>query len=101
MFVRIIQTGFLTAVAKVNNVTAALVSRAVTSPEQQLRTVAPHRTSRHLPVTEPGGRFDERAKAILAAIDPATDEARSAGVSPAGRLRLHCAPGIAIGTLAT
>ena len=64
-------------------------------PFPQLQTVVLHRTTRHLSVTEPGRRFYERAKAILAAIDSATDEARSAGVSPTGRLRLHCAPGLA------
>jgi DNA-binding transcriptional LysR family regulator len=95
IFVRVVETGSFTAVANENNVTAAQVSRAVTTLEQQLQTVVLHRTTRHLSVTEPGGRFYERAKGILAAIDSATDEARSAGVSPAGRLRLHCAPGLA------
>jgi len=95
IFVRVVETGSFTAVANENNATAAQVSRAVTALEQQLQTVVLHRTTRHLSVTEPGGRFYERAKAILAAIDSATDEARGAGVSPTGRLRLHCAPGLA------
>jgi DNA-binding transcriptional LysR family regulator len=100
IFIRVVETGSFTAVAKESDVTAAVISRAVTALEEQLQTVLLHRTTRHLSVTESGGRFYERAKAILADIDSATDEARGAGVAPAGRLRLHCAPGLAQSTVA-
>jgi DNA-binding transcriptional LysR family regulator len=95
IFVRVVETGSFTAVAKENDVTAAQVSRAVTTLEEQLQTVVLHRTTRHLSLTESGERFYERAKAILADLDAATDEARNAGVLAAGRVRLHCAPGLA------
>ncbi|MEM5343084.1 LysR family transcriptional regulator [Paraburkholderia azotifigens] len=95
VFVRVVETGSFTAVAKENAVTAAQISRAVTALEEQLHTALLHRTTRHLSLTEAGSRFYERAKAILADLDAATDEARNASVSPAGKLRLHCAPGLA------
>lgn len=100
IFVRVVETGSFTAVAKENDATAAQVSRAVTGLEEQLQTTVLHRTTRHLSLTESGGRFYERAKAILADIDAATDEARNASVSPTGKLRLHCAPGLAQSTVA-
>jgi DNA-binding transcriptional LysR family regulator len=100
IFVRVVETGSFTAVAKENDVTAAQISRAVTSLEEQLHTAVLHRTTRHLSLTEAGSRFYERAKVILADLDAATDEARNASVSPAGKLRLHCAPGLAQSTVA-
>jgi DNA-binding transcriptional LysR family regulator len=100
VFVRVVETGSFTAVAKENDVTAAQISRAVTALEEQLHAALLHRTTRHLSLTEAGSRFYERAKAILADLDAATDEARNASVSPAGKLRLHCAPGLAQSTVA-
>jgi DNA-binding transcriptional LysR family regulator len=100
VFVRVVETGSFTAVAKENDVTAAQISRAVTALEEQLQTALLHRTTRHLSLTEAGSRFYERAKAILADLDAAADEARNASVSPAGKVRLHCAPGLAQSTVA-
>ncbi|BCF93477.1 LysR family transcriptional regulator [Paraburkholderia largidicola] len=100
VFARVVETGSFTAVAKENDVTAAQISRAVTALEEQLQTALLHRTTRHLSLTEAGTRFYERAKAILADLDAATDEARNASVSPAGKVRLHCAPGLAQSTVA-
>ncbi|MFL9859579.1 LysR family transcriptional regulator [Paraburkholderia madseniana] len=102
IFARVVETGSFTAVAKENNVTAAQVSRAVTALEQQLQTVVLHRTTRHLSVTEPGGRFYERAKAILAAVDSATDETRSADFAAAetrGRVVGTIMSGLVLGIL--
>jgi len=101
IFVRVVETGSFTAVAKENNATAGQISRAVTALEQQLHTVLLHRTTRHLAVSESGGRFYERAKAILADIESATDEARDSGVSLAGKVRVHCSPGLAQGAVGT
>ena len=100
VFARVVETGSFTAVAKENDVTAAQISRAVTALEEQLQTALLHRTTRHLSLTEAGTRFYERAKAILADLDAATDEARNASMSPAGKVRLHCAPGLAQSTVA-
>ncbi|MBN3767880.1 LysR family transcriptional regulator [Burkholderia sp. Ac-20365] len=100
VFARVVETGSFTAVAKENDVTAAQISRAVTALEEQLQTALLHRTTRHLSLTEAGSRFYERAKAILADLDAAADEARNASVSPVGKVRVHCAPGLAQSTVA-
>jgi len=99
-FVRVVEAGSFTAVAKENDSTAAQISRAVSSLEEELQAVVLHRTTRHLSVTDVGARFYERAKAILWEIDNATDEARNATQSPSGRIRVHSAPGLAYGCVA-
>ena len=45
IFIRVVETGSFTAVAKESDVTAAVISRAVTALEQQLQTVLLHRTT--------------------------------------------------------
>ena len=51
VLVRVVETGSFTAVANENNVTAAQISRAVTTLEQQLQTVVLHRTTRSVTLT--------------------------------------------------
>jgi DNA-binding transcriptional LysR family regulator len=85
IFVRAVETGSFTAVAKEHNATAAQISRAVTALEQHVHTVLLHCTTPHLAVSESGRRIYTRAKAILANIGLATDEARGSGVSLAGK----------------
>jgi DNA-binding transcriptional LysR family regulator len=95
IFVRVVEKGSFTAIAKEVDMTVGQVSRAVNALEEQLQAVLLHRTTRHLSLTDSGGRFYERAKAILADFDAAAEDVRTASQSPAGRLRLHCAPGLA------
>ena len=94
-FVRVVESGSFTAVARESGSTAGHVSRAVSTLEEQLQATVLHRTTRHLSVTETGARFYERAKAILAELDNASAEARNATAVPAGRIRVHSAPGLA------
>ncbi|MFD1557325.1 LysR family transcriptional regulator [Paraburkholderia silviterrae] len=100
-FVRVVEAGSFTAVANESDCTPGQVSRAVTSLEEELQALVLHRTTRHLSVTDVGTRFYERAKVILADIDSATDEARNATESPAGRIRVHSSPGLAYSEVAT
>ncbi|WP_233886802.1 LysR family transcriptional regulator [Paraburkholderia flagellata] len=100
VFVRVVEAGSFTAVAKENDSTAAQISRAVSSLEEELQAVVLHRTTRHLSVTDVGARFYERAKAILGELDNATDEARNATQKPSGRIRVHSAPGLAYSCVA-
>ncbi|WP_321890237.1 LysR family transcriptional regulator [Paraburkholderia bannensis] len=99
-FVRVVEAGTFTAVAKEKDTTAAQISRAISLLEEELQTVVLHRTTRHLSVTEVGARFYERAKALLADLDNATDEARNATQTPSGRIRVHAAPGLAYSSVA-
>jgi DNA-binding transcriptional LysR family regulator len=94
-FVRVVEAGSFTAVAREHDMAAAQVSRSVAALEEHLRTVVLRRTTRHLSLTDAGARFYERAKAILADLDNATDEARNATSRPQGRIRVHSAPGLA------
>jgi DNA-binding transcriptional LysR family regulator len=96
IFVRVVEAGTFTAVAKEMDVAAGYVSRAVSLLEEELQTVLIQRTTRHLFVTTAGAKYYERAKAILADIDNANAEARNATSRPEGRLRVHCAPGLAL-----
>ncbi|MBN3857543.1 LysR family transcriptional regulator [Paraburkholderia sp. Ac-20340] len=100
-FVRVVEAGTFTAVAKEKDTTAAQISRAISMLEEEMQTVVLHRTTRHLSVTEVGARFYERAKAILADLDNATDEARNATQTPSGRIRVHAAPGLAYSSVAS
>ena len=94
-FIRVVEAGSFTAVARESDMAAAQVSRAVSALEDHLQTVVLQRTTRHLSLTDAGAKFYERAKAILADFDNATDEARNATSRPQGRIRVHSAPGLA------
>ncbi|CAB3771519.1 LysR family transcriptional regulator [Paraburkholderia humisilvae] len=98
-FVRVVEAGTFTAVAKESNITTAQVSRAVSLLEDELHTLLLHRTTRHLSVTEAGAKYFERAKLILAELDNANVEARNAMSHAHGRLRVHAAPGLARGAV--
>src|ERR1700754_2713311 len=71
IFVRVVEAGTFTAVAKESDTTTAQVSRAVSVLEDELQTLLLHRTTRHLSVTEAGAKYFERAKLILAELDNA------------------------------
>jgi DNA-binding transcriptional LysR family regulator len=100
-FVRVVEAGSFTAVARENDVAAAAVSRAVAALEEYLQTVVLQRTTRHLSLTEAGTKFYDRARAFLADLDNATDEARNATSRPQGRIRVHSAPGLAQSSVTT
>ncbi|WP_323120367.1 LysR family transcriptional regulator [Burkholderia alba] len=94
LFVRVVEAGSFTAVAKEIDATTAQVSRAVSNLEAHVQTRLLHRTTRHLGLTESGQRYFERAKSILAEIDHANAEARNALLRPSGKLRIHAMTGL-------
>lgn len=94
VFVRVVEAGSFTAVAKEIDATTAQVSRAVSNLEAHVQTRLLHRTTRHLGLTESGERYFERAKSILAEFDHANAEARNALVRPSGKLRIHAVTGL-------
>ncbi|MGV4689117.1 LysR family transcriptional regulator [Burkholderia pseudomallei] len=94
LFVRVVEAGSFTAVAKEIDATTAQVSRAVSNLEAHVQTRLLHRTTRHLGLTESGQRYFERAKSILAEIDYANAEARNALLRPSGKLRIHAMTGL-------
>ena len=52
LFVRIVEAGSFTAIAKENDSTAARISRAISALEEELQAVVLHRTTRDLAVTD-------------------------------------------------
>ncbi|MGN7980926.1 LysR family transcriptional regulator [Burkholderia sp. 22313] len=94
LFVRVVEAGSFTAVAKEIDATTAQVSRAVSNLEAHVQTRLLHRTTRHLGLTESGERYFERAKSILAEIDYANAEARNALLRPSGKMRIHAMTGL-------
>jgi DNA-binding transcriptional LysR family regulator len=95
MFVRVVEAGSFTAVAKRMDTSTGMVSRAVSQLEGSLETRLLQRTTRHLALTESGRRYFERVRPILSDVDEANAEARNALVRPYGRLRVHSMPGLA------
>ncbi|MBR8144315.1 LysR family transcriptional regulator [Burkholderia sp. AU19243] len=93
-FVRVVQAGSFTAVAKQTDVATAQVSRAIASLEAYARIRLLHRTTRKIALTDSGRRYFERLLSILGDVDRANDEARNALVRPYGRLRVHTMPGL-------
>ncbi|RBL67452.1 LysR family transcriptional regulator, partial [Pseudomonas sp. MWU13-2625] len=71
LFVRVVEAGSFTAVAKEIDATTAQVSRAVSNLEAHVQTRLLHRTTRRIELTEAGRLYFERCKRIV-------DEARLA-----------------------
>ncbi|KDR44284.1 LysR family transcriptional regulator [Caballeronia glathei] len=94
-FVRVVEAGTFTAVAKESDLTTAQVSRAVSMLENELQAVLIRRSTRHLSVTDAGAKYYERAKSILADLDNAKAEARNVTAHAEGHLRVHSSPGLA------
>ena len=69
VFVRIVEKGGLSAVARELGTTQPSVSRQLRALERQLRTQLLHRTTRHIALTEAGHIYYEDCKRILADVD--------------------------------
>jgi DNA-binding transcriptional LysR family regulator len=93
-FVRVVQAGSFTAVAKRTDVTVAQVSRAIANLEEYAKTRLLYRTTRKVSLTDSGRRYFERISSILNDVDHANAEARNALIQPYGRLRVHTMPGL-------
>ncbi|NDV75264.1 LysR family transcriptional regulator [Burkholderia cenocepacia] len=93
-FVRVVQAGSFSAVAKQTDVATAQVSRAVASLEAYAQIRLLNRTTRKIALTDSGRRYFERLQSILGDADQANAEARNALVRPYGRLRVHTMPGL-------
>jgi DNA-binding transcriptional LysR family regulator len=86
IFVAVADAGSLVAAARALRISPAAVTRAVAALEDALGTTLLARTTRSLAVTEPGARYLERARRVLAEIAAAEEEAGGASAEPHGRL---------------
>ena len=88
-FTAVAQSGSFTGAAEILNSTTANVSKAVSSLEARLQTRLINRTTRRLALTEAGVRYLQRCEKILDEVREAEEEAGTAQVMPAGRLKIH------------
>jgi DNA-binding transcriptional LysR family regulator len=101
MFVRVVETGSISAAAERLDIAKSAVSRRLAELERRLGAQLLHRTTRRLNLTDSGRAFLERAQAILADLAEAEAAVSQAQTALKGRLRvalplsfglLHLAP---------
>jgi DNA-binding transcriptional LysR family regulator len=101
MFVRVVETGSISAAAERLEIAKSAVSRRLAELESRLGAQLLHRTTRRLNLTDSGRAFFERAQTILADLDEAEAAVSQAHTALKGRLRvalplsfglLHLAP---------
>ena len=88
VFVRIVESGSLTAAADSLHVSAPSVVRTLAALERSLRVRLLNRTTRRSSLSDEGREYYERCKRVLAEVDAADAALRSRRAQPRGRLRL-------------
>ena len=100
-FVAVVERGGFASASRVLGMSPSTVTRIVAGLEERLGVRLLQRTTRAVRLTEPGTRFLERARRILADVDEAERIAETEHGAPVGRLvitapvmfgRLHVAP---------
>ncbi len=92
-FVRAVETGSFSAVARELGIGQPNVSRHIASLEQELGTRLLHRSTRQLVATPEGQRYYTQARQALDVISQAESDARGQR-NPHGLLRVTCAPSL-------
>src|SRR6202795_1708719 len=87
-FVRIIEKGSFSAVAKERGIGQPAVSKQISALEDELGTELLHRTSRSIALTEPGRDFYESALHILDDFENATSRIGRCQTAPKGLIRV-------------
>lgn len=91
-FVRAVETGSFSAVARELGIGQPNVSRHIASLEKELGTRLIHRSTRHLVATTEGQRYYAQARQALDVIAQAESDARGRQ-NPSGLLRVACPAG--------
>jgi DNA-binding transcriptional LysR family regulator len=94
-FVRIVETGSFSAVARETNTTPSAVTRLVGQLEEHFRVRLFHRTTRHLSLTEDGQDLLEQARHIVDATAELDDSIGQQRTAPTGRVRVGLTAGAA------
>jgi DNA-binding transcriptional LysR family regulator len=92
-FVRVVEAGSFTAVARQAGATQSAVSKQVAALEQALGARLLSRTTRSLALTEEGQRYFEQARRLVAEIAEAESVVRGASQQLSGWLRVAAAVG--------
>jgi DNA-binding transcriptional LysR family regulator len=91
-FVRVIEKGSFSAVAKERGIGQPAVSKQIAALGDELGTELVHRTSRSIALTEPGRDFYEFALRILDDFENATSRIGRGQIAPKGLLRVAVPP---------
>src|SRR6202021_3280982 len=81
-FVRVVEKGSFSAVAKERGIGQPAVSKQIAGLEDELGTELIHRTSRSIALTEPGREFYESALRILDDFEKATSQMGRGQMAP-------------------
>src|SRR5207245_6981017 len=92
MFVRVIEKGSFSAVAKERRIGQPAVSKQISALEDELGTELIHRTSRSIALTEAGRDFYESALHILDDVENATSRIGRGQTAPKGVIRVTVPP---------
>src|ERR1700686_1576690 len=92
MFVRLVEKGSFSAVAKERGIGQPAVSKQISALEDELGTELIHRTSRSIALTEPGRDFYESALHILDDFENATSRIGRGQTAPKGLIRVTVPP---------
>src|SRR2546427_951230 len=92
MFVRVIEKGSFSAVAKERGIGQPAVSKQISGLEDELGTELIHRTSRSIALTEAGREFYESALRILDDFESATSRVGRGQTAPKGLIRVTVPP---------
>src|SRR6202162_1645289 len=91
-FVRVIEKGSFSAVAKERGIGQPAVSKQISALEEELGTELIHRTSRAASLTEAGRDFYESALRILDDLENATSRIGRGQTAPKGLIRMTLPP---------
>ena len=87
MFVRLVEKGSFSAVAKERGIGQPAVSKQISALEDELGTELIHRTSRSIALTDPGRNFYESALRILDDFENAASRIGRGQTAPKGLIR--------------
>jgi DNA-binding transcriptional LysR family regulator len=87
-FVRVVETGSLSAVAREMNTSQSTVSRQITHLEEHFGVRLFHRTTRHLSLTDDGESLHEHARSVLNTVEGMEAALGEHKSTPAGHVRV-------------
>src|SRR6202171_1751797 len=92
IFVRVVEKGSFSAVAKERGIGQPAVSKQISALENELGAELIHRTSRSIALTEPGRDFYESALRILDDFESSTSRIGRGQTAPKGLIRVTVPP---------